>query len=564
MLSTFKSNWITTNEFAEITPCDVILEKGKTPQETGIFNRHICFKKVFCFSGGEAKINISADDYYKLYVNGEFVGQGPAPAYFYNYKYNTYNLTPYLTKGENTIAVHTYYDGNINRVWNSGDGRFGLIADIFSGDKLICGTDKSWRYKRMEEYVSTTTVGYKTAFLDDVDMRLRDAEIFSSAFCGSWENAVETSPNYTFCKTPVPSLEVYKLTPAVKRYEKGGWFIDLGKEYAGALYMELQGEKGEEVLILSAEEMLENGTLPQKMRCFCDYNEKIILSGGCDSYIPFSYRGFRYAKVTCRREVLKNVYLVAQNHKFPQNAATLQCENKLLCDIFELCMHTLRVGTQEGILDCIQREKGQYLGDFTVSGLAYLYATGDSEFYKKVLQDFADTAPLNQGLLAVAPGSHWQEIADFSLQYPLQILNYYNYTGDAQTVCKLLPVAEGILEHFKKFRRPDGMLMGVSDKWNLVDWPDNLRDGYDCELTDPIAPNCVHNVINAFYVGCVKTVEELRKIAGVKAESKYESLKNAYVSAFFDILMLYFNIYICSCMEYILLFLHIADICGKL
>ena len=32
--------------------------------------------------------------------------------------------------GENTIAVHTYYQGLINRVWISGDGRHGLLLDL--------------------------------------------------------------------------------------------------------------------------------------------------------------------------------------------------------------------------------------------------------------------------------------------------------------------------------------------------------------------------------------------------------------------------------------------------
>ncbi len=534
MADIFKSNWITTEEFAALSPDDLILRPDGNNKKGEIFNRHICFKKSFNFSGGEAILNISADDYYKLYINGEFVGQGPAPAYFYNYKYNQYNLTGRLKSGLNTIAVHTYYDGNVNRVWNSGDQRFGLVADLFIDGLYAFGTDSGWKYKRMEEFTSTTTVGYNTAFLDDMDMRLRDGEIFGSDFIGEWQNAVEINPDYTFCETPVPTLQIYKVAPKIQEYRGDHFFIDMGKEYAGSLYMELKGAEGEEVKILSAEEILPDGRLPKAMRCNCEYLERVILSGKSDHYMPFGYKGFRYAEIYCRQEVVKSLYLVAQNHHFPENAAVLECENTLLADIFDLCLHTLRVGTQEGILDCIQREKGQYLGDFTVSGLAYLYATGDVEFYKKVLQDFADTARINKGLLAVAPGSLHQEIADFSLQYPLQIMNYYNYTGDKAEVCRLLPIAEGILEHFQKFRRPDGMLKGVTDKWNLVDWPDNLRDGYDCELCNPIAEDCVHNVINAFYVGAVKTTEQLRDIAGVRYLSEYEKLKAAYINAFFD------------------------------
>ena len=78
----------------------------------------------------------------------------------------------------------------------------------------------------------------------------------------------------------------------------------------------------------------------------------------------------------------------------------------------------------------------------------------------------------------------------------------------------MLPVAENLITHFEKFAREDGLLEGVNDKWNLVDWPKNLRDDYDFPLTSPIGPGA-HNVINAFYVGCVKNVEEIKDILGV-------------------------------------------------
>ena len=77
-------------------------------------------------------------------------------------------------------------------------------------------------------------------------------------------------------------------------------------------------------------------------------------------------------------------------------------------------------------MDCPCREKGQYLGDFTVSGLSHLYLTGDFEMYRKTLFDFAESTKVSKGIMAVAPGSYMQEIADFSLQYPLQVMNYFN------------------------------------------------------------------------------------------------------------------------------------------
>lgn len=57
--------------------------------------------------------------------------------------------------------------------------------------------------------------------------------------------------------------------------------------------------------------------------------------------------------------------------------------------IWDICKNGVKWCVQEGYIDCPSREKGQYLGDFTVSGLAHLYLTGDAEMYKKTLFDFA-------------------------------------------------------------------------------------------------------------------------------------------------------------------------------
>lgn len=71
----------------------------------------------------------------------------------------------------------------------------------------------------------------------------------------------------------------------------------------------------------------------------------------------------------------------------------------------------------------------------------------------------------------------------------------------------------------------------VKDKWNMVDWPENLRDDYEFPLTRPIGPGC-HNVVNVLYIGAWKVTEEIREI--LKMENKQYSavLEQAYRTVF--------------------------------
>ena len=108
--------------FEELKPINVFhkeLQPTKNylhPKE--LLNKHVLFRRRFSLDKiKKATLKISADDYYKLYINGVFVTQGPAPSYPSSYFYNELDVTSYLKEGENIVAVHTYYQGLINRVW---------------------------------------------------------------------------------------------------------------------------------------------------------------------------------------------------------------------------------------------------------------------------------------------------------------------------------------------------------------------------------------------------------------------------------------------------------------
>ena len=104
---------------------------------------------------------------------------------------------------------------------------------------------------------------------------------------------------------------------------------------------------------------------------------------------------------------------------------------------------------------------------------------------------------------------------------------------DKEYLQKTLDCSEKILNYFKKFARHDGLLQNVSEKWNLVDWPDNLRDNYAFKLERPLEDGC-HNVVNAFYIGCVLCVEKMREILSIKKECESASPIEAFNREFFD------------------------------
>ena len=137
----FEPIWYTIPLFQEEEPIQVYHKEQDEQSEAKILekknsvkNLHVLARADFSYGGEErALLRITADDQYQLYVNGTFLGQGPAPAYPEHYYYNEFDLTGLLHPGNNVIAVHLYYQGLLNRVWNSGDHRFGVAADLHIG-----------------------------------------------------------------------------------------------------------------------------------------------------------------------------------------------------------------------------------------------------------------------------------------------------------------------------------------------------------------------------------------------------------------------------------------------
>jgi len=519
VFSGFNGKWACAHEFTSQQP-----EK----ENTALNNLHMLIRKQWSVTNrfSKAVIRITADDYYKLHINGQFVGQGPAPGYHFAYYYNEYDITSFIKIGKNEIFADVYYQGLINRVWNSGDGRQGIIADIIIDGDCICSTDETWDYTIDKSYTSNRITGYDTQFLEDRDSRIKPS---------GWRAVCVINHDCTFCPQPAKSLEVYSISPAQVKRIDNGWFYDFGKEITGGLSISVIGKSGQRLGIRCGEECTPDGRVRYEMRCNCNYEERWILDEGESSINQYDYKAFRYAEILSEDgsdfEVTKMECFV-RHYPFPSSACNIQTSDEVLQQVFDLCKETVKYGSQEVFVDCPTREKGQYAGDALITGSSHMWLTGDPSLLRKAIDNMAQSLCLADGMLAVAPCSFYQEIADYSLQFPLIVWRYYCYTLDTSFLRDMLAPCESIIEFFARYRRFDGMLEKVDGKWNLVDWPDNLRDGYDFPLTEPIGGGC-HNVINAFYVGAVKTVEQIKETLKLPHEHESDTLTAVFNKCFY-------------------------------
>jgi len=531
-------------DFADLAPLEV-WHKEHAPYEhphhpEHLKNRHILFRKKFTLPEFDpqkncALLRITADDYYKLRINGAFVTQGPAPAYPSSYYYNEIDVTEFLREGENVIAVHQYYQGLVNRVWVSADLRSMLCCELELDGETLLTTDETWKCSDHTGYTPLGLIGYETQYCEQYDSRTPECGFHRPEFDdSSWGYAaVKKHTDYGFVKQPTKQLVFEGLYPVKREDLPGCVRVDFGQEIVGTLTVTAVGNPGDCVTVRYGEELNPDGSVRYEMRCSCRYEDKWILSGGADWFIPYDYKAFRYAEVLYPETAeIQLVQAYVRHYPYEKRASYTDVPDEMR-DILTLCENTIKYGMQECFVDCPTREKGQYSGDVSISGRSHAILTGDTAMMKKAIREFCHSAFICEGLMAVSNGSLMQEIADYSLQMPAQACFVYALDQDMDFLREIEPAMTGVYRYFRNYMREDGLIGGVKDKWNLVDWPANLRDGYDFPLPKPIGDG-VHNVLNAFWCGFLDSMDELYTVLGMPVTGESERVKAAFVKEFYN------------------------------
>ena len=538
----FKGKWITDGEFFELAPRNVFfkqLERIKLPCEEHR-NRHILFRKrvTLATAPERATMYITADDYYKLYINGRFVAQGPSPSYHFQYNYNVLDVSEYLVEGENVIAVHTLYQGLINRVWQSGDNRHGLLFDLVADGETVAVSDESVLTHPHTAYTELREVGYHTQFMERYDSGAPEVGFERPDFDDSaWENArLHRTTDHVVTEQTSKMLVFETKKPFSVTRDGDRVTYDFGACFVGYLRATAKGKAGDVIRLRFAQELLPDGNVRHELRANCVYEEEWVLRDGTSVLDQFDYKSFRYAELKLPEGVeLSDVHFEVRHYPFALKAALRPefADNKKLQKIWELCLHTQKYGVQEVIQDCMEREKGFYLGDGCYTALTYMLLSGDDSMVKKLIDDAFATEFISDTLMTCMDCSFMQEIGEYPLMMIYLIMWHYRATGDRAYLEYNYPRVVRLLEAYKKHYE-HGHLLKKVDKWCVVEWPKNFQHDYAVDITEGKVCEEAHVSLNAYYIEAVKTANQMAALLGEAPYRDEAPLLDAFKAAFFD------------------------------
>ncbi|MBI2843523.1 MAG: family 78 glycoside hydrolase catalytic domain [Armatimonadetes bacterium] len=139
---------------------------------------------------GAVSLNITADSRYSLWVNGNYVGHGPVRAFTHRWRYDTYDISRYVTACSNVAAVLVQHFGH--STFQYLEARGGLLAQIDCDCKVVAASDETWRGLPHPSYSRRTPrVSCQKAWVEHFDARLGPERWTEAGFDDSqWDAAV--------------------------------------------------------------------------------------------------------------------------------------------------------------------------------------------------------------------------------------------------------------------------------------------------------------------------------------------------------------------------------------
>ena len=159
------------------------------PEEYGVYY----FRKDIELAGEPDSfiVHVSADQRYKLYVNGSLVSLGPARNDAKHWNYETLDIAACIGPGRNVVAAQVWSEGAYKPVPNA-TVRPGFIL-LGEGEAGILNTDSSWKCIRDPGYtpIPQNVPGYYALGAGElVDMNLKIADwLDPDNTLADWKNA---------------------------------------------------------------------------------------------------------------------------------------------------------------------------------------------------------------------------------------------------------------------------------------------------------------------------------------------------------------------------------------
>ncbi len=481
-------------------------------------NDEFCdFLTVFEAEGeGAYTLSIAADSNYTVWINGELAAFGQYADYPHYKVYDKVDVTAFVRKGENRLAVTAWYIGIDSSTYRRGEA--GLIYELADGQGNVLAASGAQTLSRLSpEYVSGVgrLISPQLGPTYHVDLRGRDGfqaegdagfapsravtdistdfhlrpneklilrDRLPAAVCrtgaftypfewdvslgthaynpaAAMQSALVTSRVQGFLPRLTGEDDAFVSELSVTEQEKSchGVYIivDLGAETAGFLDFDIEVPNDCRMDVGFGEHLID-GVCRTAVRGF---STDVELVAGRNQYLhTFRRFGCRYVQLFIHAPSAKVRYAGIRPTLYPLVHKDFRCGNLLRETIYRTCQNTLQHCLHEHYEDCPWREQALYTLDSRNQMLCGYYAFGETRAPRAALELIAHGQRKDGLLMLCYPAGADAPIPAFSCMYFVQMEEYIRYTGDTSLAVTYYDLLESILATFESRMTDEGVL----------------------------------------------------------------------------------------------------------
>ncbi|NUO79749.1 alpha-L-rhamnosidase [candidate division KSB1 bacterium] len=503
-------------------PAKWITHPVASTKEYGVFH----FRKHFTLGQKPEQflIHVSADNRYRLFVNGQFLVHGPARGDLAHWRFESVDLAPYLQAGENVLAAVVWNFGEFIP-WAQMTHETAFILQGNTEAEALVNTNKDWKVTQNTAYsplpVDSRTLhtfivvgpgdrveaaqypwGWETSRFDD------------SAWLGARELGAGTpremrdgGSHWMLMPRNIPFMEeTLQRIPKIARtnglqagkdFLLGGKALTVPPRTAATMLLDqthlttaypellVSRGKGSTIKLTYAEALVDSNRDKGHRdeianREIFGYHDEFLPDGGAQRlFRPLWFRTFRYMQIEIQTAeeplVLHDLYGKFTGYPFEARAAFTSSEPALQ-NIWNVGWRTARLCAGETYYDCPYYEQLQYVGDTRIQALVSLYVSGDDRLMRNAIMQFDDSR-IPDGLTASRyPSYVVQIIPPYSLFWIAMVHDYWRHREDAEFVQSFLPGIRNVIDWYERYIDDTGML-GPMPWWNFADWLDEWKGG---------------------------------------------------------------------------------------
>jgi alpha-L-rhamnosidase len=489
-------------------------------------------------------VHLSADNHYRFFVNGQYVGRGPARGDISHWFYDSIDIAPHLVAGSNTLAVEvvnwgpkrsfTYFSqmtsfilqGNTSieeKLVNTAGGKWKVFHN-----EAITGQEVDWIFDKTTIdfglYVGNPTDivvaakypwNWEKPNFDDskwLDAKWadisggRDEQFAGGILYGGGKLLIPRRTGYLH-ERPEPLGKIVRTSGItvdegffkgksrliIPANQKVSLLIDQSYETMGYPEMTLSGGQNSRVQTMYSENLIVKNKSAKGDRNNLEGKYMVGLKdvfypdGGQNRlFKPLYLRAFRFIQLDIET---KDEPLIIESYKNILCTAPIELKAKFetdeprLAPLMKNGWQTASICAQDMLMSDAAYEQMQYTGDSRVHNLTLLTLSGDDRLTRNALIQF-DESRIPEGLTyACYPNPFHLIIPSYSLIWIDQVHDYMLWKNDPKFIARFELGIHNVLDWFERRRQPNGLL-GKIDWWPALAWPRHYKNGVPLDMAE--------------------------------------------------------------------------------